>query len=550
MASVGKRSSCNYLFDIAFPKETIFGSKPHVRHEDSHLFEYLFQNLASDVLSSFSDEQDVDVQFTSLWSNYCTSIQNTEDQSRKSVNKTAREEYKPVIVDTKKKQITRPDTASKPTPTVTVELDVESKASSLVRKLSRELPLSVAERRQLFESTLITQKRDHCSLEDISFHVSPKKFKGNGSAREKKNFWESMIRAEEEAKNNPWKITTKPTSKLSATLMDNQQVSATKKIQRKGTSYLLGNRNVCKEQVNHSLCQTLLLFEKENKQQKEEEEMLVPNASPLPENSIASSSPITVKASVTKTSEKETPPNIAGNGECQNNASKSALLTYTDHDSLSLFKELKLDVNLDDSGAENGSLNTSVEFPLELKTEKATAIKGGSSLSSTQLNDENDVINSKSFCSTDVKASVATDFIYDDFDEYSSLVGDDYAHQLLETEFTPKFGLSSKMGKMLGVNPEKCKAYGVGLTIGRLNYENVFYVSTEGAGIGFLTVGIQGPIPNQVKRITVEEDRDNLYRVSYSVKCVGYFIIFIRFNDCFIMDSPFVSQVSDTHILI
>lgn len=142
-------------------------------------------------------------------------------------------------------------------------------------------------------------------------------------------------------------------------------------------------------------------------------------------------------------------------------------------------------------------------------------------------------------------------FIYDEFDDYSSFVG----------AFTPKqsnlllnasaaFHLNTRIGKMLGVDPDKCRAYGPGVYSGRVGHENIFHVCTEGAGNGFLTVGMQGCSPLAVKKITVAQIDEHNYEVSYVVTTPGYFIIFVRYSDCFIMDSPFVCQVSDPSALV
>jgi hypothetical protein len=141
-------------------------------------------------------------------------------------------------------------------------------------------------------------------------------------------------------------------------------------------------------------------------------------------------------------------------------------------------------------------------------------------------------------------------FIYDEFDDYSSFVD----------AFTPKqsnlllnasaaFHLNTRIGKMLGVDPDKCRAYGPGIYSGRVGHENIFHVCTEGAGYGFLTVGMQGCSPLAVKKITINQVDEHNYEVSYVVTTPGYFIIFVRYSDCFIMDSPFVCQVSDPSAL-
>ena len=178
-----------------------------------------------------------------------------------------------------------------------------------------------------------------------------------------------------------------------------------------------------------------------------------------------------------------------------------------------------------------------------IKKKSAPSVK---SITTVHTNDQNDILTSQSV------GSACDAFIYDDFihEEYSSYIGDDFSPKNRVIETQPEFKLSSRMGKMFGVDPEKCQAYGSGLSSGRVTFDNSFYVSTEGAGTGFVTVGIQGPTPRTVKRVTVEQERDDLFRVTYNVSSPGYYIIFVKYADCLIMGSPFVCQVADSDALL
>lgn len=136
-------------------------------------------------------------------------------------------------------------------------------------------------------------------------------------------------------------------------------------------------------------------------------------------------------------------------------------------------------------------------------------------------------------------------FIYDEFDEFNIGEYDSRNNERHNIIPTPQmFQLNSQFGKMLGMNPEKAHAFGSGLSTGQVNVTNVFTVKTRGAGAGFLTVGIQGAT-GTAKIITQKEVDEFTHQVSYTVSRPGYYMIFVRWGDCHIMDSPFVSQVSD-----
>jgi hypothetical protein len=480
---------------------------------DAHLVESLYQNLASEVLSSYADSNQIDRDFAKLWSKYSTSIgvRCIPWPKKTPANTPLDKRDKSIFVDTKNRSMTRQNRS----PTLDVEKS-DVKTSSLALTLSRGL--TVADKRQLFEQKCKTaHKREHCSLEDNPCQDSIKKLKRHGSARDKKNFWENKIKAEEEAIKRPWKTFAKPNTKT-PTFSQKLQVPQGKPIQENTVSSGSDEDYFSIDPVTTSF--TTVLVDSEGKSSDSNIDLEF-------DGNDQSSHTIEDNDKTGDFTPEATDPLVG---------SKDGFS--------SLYQEPDIDecANLNDSSYCILNMSDAADLQLvsneeEDKVTLAALSTNEGALSETKNDDNNELINSQSIYSADMAGSGAdADFIYDDYDEYSS--------------FDPKFTLSSKMGRMLGVNPENCKAFGNGLMSGRANHENIFYVSTEGAGTGFLTVGIQGPTLSQVKRITVEEERDNLYRVSYFVKSAGYYIIFVRYNDCFIMDSPFVCQVSDTDILV
>ena len=100
------------------------------------------------------------------------------------------------------------------------------------------------------------------------------------------------------------------------------------------------------------------------------------------------------------------------------------------------------------------------------------------------------------------------EFIYDEFDEFNNI--GEYgtrSDQRLDIRAAPMFQLNSRLGKMLGVDPDKVHAFGSRLYSGYVNVMNVFTVRTCGAGAGFLTVGVQGAGTGTAKLVTPKSDR-------------------------------------------
>ena len=99
--------------------------------------------------------------------------------------------------------------------------------------------------------------------------------------------------------------------------------------------------------------------------------------------------------------------------------------------------------------------------------------------------------------------------------------------------------------RMLGVDPDRVQVLGSALRSGIAKTDNVFLVRTHaGAGPGFLTIGVHGAAGNAslVSQSAVDE---STYEVRYRVSRPGYYMIFVRWSDCSVRDSPFVCLVSD-----
>lgn len=515
VSSTTSSSPCDLLSD-PFVVKMIIKSRPYSPTLDAHLIESMYEQLASEALSSFNFEEpkeEVDRAFARLWSNYSDSLGIKSIPWPKKTPVVEKKKDKSISMNTKKRPVTHQEPCSSPSQVMNATTECKSTASpSLISfaDVNRQV-MTVKERRQLFEQNQETNhKRDHCSLDsldDKSCEGSLKKLKRRGGLREKKNFWESI-----------WEKTQE----------NNLQFEKSREGQSVPKKSFQANVPVIELSIEVQASQPIQEDLVSTSQDKLEEDVNGGVSVPSNDGFITQGSPECDKL---QKSEEE-------------GCSKRIVTpTFKDHSSFEIIEaEEAFDLHLESSVAVTEQTVTStVKKPS--KSDKSSTVRS---------NDKNDIITSQSVGSLEFPDSAADAFIYDEFEEYSSYIGENYTPMKKEevTDFDPGFKLSSRMGKMLGVDPEKCKAYGTGLTHGRATFENVFYVSSEGAGTGFLTVGVQGPSPGQVKRVTIEEERDNLYRVSYVVKNPGYFIIFVRFNDCFILDSPFVCQVSDTDVLI
>ena len=149
-----------------------------------------------------------------------------------------------------------------------------------------------------------------------------------------------------------------------------------------------------------------------------------------------------------------------------------------------------------------------------------------------------------------LSGSTSTGYIYDEYDECIP----DFAPSRCEADqrsLTKSFSISSQLGKVFGLRPEKAIATGQGMYTGKVNGSNVFYVDTEEAGSpGFLTIGIQGPVPGSVDMISQKSLGESTFEIRYRVNRPGYYVIFVRWSDCNIRDSPFVCQITDPSAML
>ncbi|XP_055382224.1 filamin-A isoform X2 [Condylostylus longicornis] len=94
-----------------------------------------------------------------------------------------------------------------------------------------------------------------------------------------------------------------------------------------------------------------------------------------------------------------------------------------------------------------------------------------------------------------------------------------------------------------GCDPSRCKAYGSGLERGITNHTNKFTVETKGAGIGGLSLAIEGPAEAKMSCI---DNRDGSCDVEYVATEPGEYDITIRFADKHIPGSPFKVFVEES----
>lgn len=87
---------------------------------------------------------------------------------------------------------------------------------------------------------------------------------------------------------------------------------------------------------------------------------------------------------------------------------------------------------------------------------------------------------------------------------------------------------------------QKCSAYGPGLKNGVLNKSNVFTVETKEAGVGGLSLAIEGP---SEAKMTCRDNRDGSCTVEYVPTEPGEYDLAIKFADRHIPGSPFKVQV-------
>ncbi|RWS23582.1 uncharacterized protein B4U80_13349 [Leptotrombidium deliense] len=95
-----------------------------------------------------------------------------------------------------------------------------------------------------------------------------------------------------------------------------------------------------------------------------------------------------------------------------------------------------------------------------------------------------------------------------------------------------------------GIYPENCLVTGSGIQSGKVGIKNRFNVCTKYAGRSFLSVGIQGIDEDDLLYVTMSYIGDSQYEVVYEVTRAGYFIIFVRYGDWNVADSPFICKVT------
>ena len=99
-----------------------------------------------------------------------------------------------------------------------------------------------------------------------------------------------------------------------------------------------------------------------------------------------------------------------------------------------------------------------------------------------------------------------------------------------------------------GSDPTACRAYGPGLESKNLREgcETEFWVETEGAGVGTLSLtinGPKGPIPAG-NSMHVEDDGDGKYHVFYTAPTAGQYVIEILFGDLHVDESPYKIHIA------
>lgn len=92
-------------------------------------------------------------------------------------------------------------------------------------------------------------------------------------------------------------------------------------------------------------------------------------------------------------------------------------------------------------------------------------------------------------------------------------------------------------------DPSKCKAFGPGLETASTNQPAKFIVETRGAGVGGLSLAIEGPSEAKMKCI---DNRDGSCDVEYLPTEPGDYDITIRFADKHIPGSPFKVAVNES----
>ena len=69
-------------------------------------------------------------------------------------------------------------------------------------------------------------------------------------------------------------------------------------------------------------------------------------------------------------------------------------------------------------------------------------------------------------------------------------------------------------------------------------------MSTKDAGRSYLAVGLQSAESDDVIEVSFTSVAQNRYEVHYQVSRPGYYVIFVKWGDYNIADSPFICKVT------
>lgn len=145
-------------------------------------------------------------------------------------------------------------------------------------------------------------------------------------------------------------------------------------------------------------------------------------------------------------------------------------------------------------------------------------------------------------CSRSLSTDENAGFMYDEYEKYPLSEHPDTRSG--SGDAVSSSALNCRLGRMFAVNPQMAKAVGSGLYHGLVGMENKFFVNVRDAGTGFLTVGVKGA-GGTAQAITQRALDDWSYEVSYTVQNPGHYILFVRWGDYYIRDSPFICHISD-----
>ncbi|KAI1280818.1 hypothetical protein HDE_13693 [Halotydeus destructor] len=184
------------------------------------------------------------------------------------------------------------------------------------------------------------------------------------------------------------------------------------------------------------------------------------------------------------------------------------------------------------------SLRRSLSFPLLLSSASFELLKPN--ISQVDIDD----CESEAEATHNTTATSVVGFIDDEVNDCPSFVELSVPLKGSREDLLEQFPLESMRNEEKSVFSENCRASGSGLYYGQVGVVNQFMVSTGNAIASLLTVGIQGSQADDVKAITTDIISDHQHLVRYEVTRPGYYVIFVRYADCHITDSPFICKVS------